>query len=1052
MSDVFSIYGKIGADSADFDKAIGNATDSLSKWGIDLGVMYDKGSSFFKSFGVDIDKFAGQLGTTGPALAGLVGGAAVGVTAITKIIGVTQDLAKEWAGDEVAALRFNAAIESSGVMSVGASERLTELSESMATMTGMAISATQETIAMLVATGRNETEINKMTTAAEGLSVATGTTLDAALTQINMTFSGSIGRLGKMTPALAELSDEELKNGGAVDLLLKQYGSLADTLKDSTDVSLKNNANAWGELTSSMGKVSEEFIKPIRDMITQVVLGIAANETLTAGIGTLGIALVGGGVAIGTFKLAVMALNTTALFGPLGVIAGLLAVTAALVAFNEKGKKIAEETASLWEIDPLAKIEESTKKLAQAQQMVNLAYKQANELSGNEKKYALARADEAARKYLVMKADLEYQKKYAEGTKLIAKFDKENADADAKAAKEKADAEAANIKQIDGRKAAEKIYRDTVLLTEQSVKAKYKTEKEGAADNQKAVEKYIDALIGLGYTFDDTSSIGGKALNDLVLKLNDSKDGANRVSVAFAGVGDTLNLGVLPAFADFGIVLTSIDPEPVVQMSNKIISMEEAMRLVPAAMVEMKPTSDLKDAWDEFTADMKTKGESWTGTFLAIGNVITSSIGAGLIKVGESLVTGAGWNEFGTIALKALASVLEALGAQLAAMAVWKMFVEKDVAGGLMLAAGAAAAFVAAGAASAMAAVSQKASDAVKSVKSLSQALDFSAHSAGDVIKKMAGFPDITAQMIEDEKTLAFFQDSKIKSMNEVHRLTGQDVGDWGVGLGMAKSALNFDLFQIDLLNKKIADAVAYKSKVIQNANDALLISMNAVNAETKASYELFTDADQAGIAFRSILVSLGNAALSFAQSLQNVGTEISSNLIDALSKGLSESDFLQSMKDYILNAVVQAAVYTDEVKLRMGRIGQAIAAGIANGFTSEGGLQSIKDDLSGLYYSVNASSGMAKALVNEVFTGYASGTDYASAGYHMVGEQGPERVYLPQGARVTNAVNTANGLGGSSKNVTLAPVFNSPKAMNQIEQMRALKQYQRDMAFKGVI
>jgi hypothetical protein len=871
---------------------------------------------------------------------------------------------------------------------------------------------------------------------------------------------------------------------------------------------------------------------------------------------------------------------------------------------------------------------------------------------------------------------LEYQKKYAEGTTLIAKAAKEKADADAKAAKEKADAEAANIKQIAGRKAAEKIYRDTVLLTEQSVKVKYKTEKEGAADNQKAVEKYIDALIGLGYTFDDTSSIGGKALNDLVLKLNASKDGANKVSVAFAGVGDTLNIGVLPAFADFGIVLTSIDPEPIVQISNKIISMEEAMRLVPAAMEEMNPTSDLQDAWDEFTADMKTKGESWKGTFTAIGNIITSSIGAGLIKVGESLVTGAGWNEFGTIALKALASVLEALGAQLAAMAVWKIFVEKDVAGGLMLAAGAAAAFVAAGAASAMAAVSKKASDAAKSVNSLSQALDFSANSAGDVIKKMAGFSDITAQRIADEKALAFFQASKIKSMNEIDRLTGQNLNDWGMGLATAKSALNFDLFQIDLLNKKIADAVAYKSKVIQNANDALLISMNAVNAETKASYELFIDADQAGIAFRSILVSLGNAALSFAQSLQNVGTEISSNLIDALSKGLSESDFLQSMKDYILNAVVQAAVYTDEVKLRMGRIGQAIADGIASGFTSEGGLQSIKDDLSGLYYSVNASSGLARALVKEVFTdadqdeanaekkriedianaqrkadeekatasrtlaeykmkwyetslsssqllirqmdeeiakakelgasdetvgeinlyysgkiikatedeakamktvttevketvielsalekmsksfsesftsagsdiasklisglsgglgksdfmktmkeyimniviqtavftdaikskmesigkaiadgisgglnaveligikseleslyaqasatsktatalvdsvftGYASGTDYASAGYHMVGEQGPERVYLPQGARVTNAVNTANGLGGSSKNVTLAPVFNSPRAMNQIDQMRALKQYQRDMAFKGVI
>lgn len=61
----------------------------------------------------------------------------------------------------------------------------------------------------------------------------------------------------------------------------------------------------------------------------------------------------------------------------------------------------------------------------------------------------------------------------------------------------------------------------------------------------------------------------------------------------------------------------------------------------------------------------------------------------------------------------------------------------------------------------------------------------------------------------------------------------------------------------------------------------------------------------------------------------------------------------------------------------------------------------------------------------------------------------------LPKGSNVINNKNTEAllaGAGGSSTNVTLAPVFNSPKAMSQSEQMRALKQYQKSLAFKGVL
>ena len=43
-----------------------------SAWGLDLGKFYDKGSSIFKSFGVDVDKFAGHFGMSGKLMSAIV--------------------------------------------------------------------------------------------------------------------------------------------------------------------------------------------------------------------------------------------------------------------------------------------------------------------------------------------------------------------------------------------------------------------------------------------------------------------------------------------------------------------------------------------------------------------------------------------------------------------------------------------------------------------------------------------------------------------------------------------------------------------------------------------------------------------------------------------------------------------------------------------------------------------------------------------------------------------------------------------------------------------
>jgi len=297
MSDTYEINAKLTADDSGFQAAFSRMDASLNQWGLNLNAMYSKGASFFKGFGVDVDQFASKLGSTGPMLAGWAGAAIIGFTTLKNVISATT---KEWAEDEVAQLRFNAAIKSNSTMMAGAEQRLNALAEKFGMLTGNTNSSMQSMIAMLAATGRTESEITKMMQAAEGLSLATGTDLNTALTQLNQTFSGTTGRLGRTTPELNNLTKEELANGAAVDVLITKYGSLSGVLEHSTTVSINNLNNQWGEMKSALGEMFEQTLRPMREMLTSIITFLLSKKELLVGMINGLIILVGAlGVAIG---------------------------------------------------------------------------------------------------------------------------------------------------------------------------------------------------------------------------------------------------------------------------------------------------------------------------------------------------------------------------------------------------------------------------------------------------------------------------------------------------------------------------------------------------------------------------------------------------------------------------------------------------------------------------------------------------------------------------------------------------------------------------------
>ncbi|HQM02111.1 MAG TPA: hypothetical protein PLH98_16410, partial [Ruminococcus flavefaciens] len=357
---------KITGDSSSLQSALRDATESMEKLGINTS-----------------------------ALSGLLGVA--GLTAIFKMASdAAAKMVDAFRGDEVALLKYNAALEASNSITAKGKSTLDEFIPKFASLSGIAEADTQSMIAMLAAYGRTDEQIKTMMETALGMSNVLGTDVNTALTQLNMTFSGTIGRLGQQIPALKDLTAEQLKNGEGVKLLSDKYSGFSDVLKDSTDVSIKNYENAYSDMMSVMGESIAKTIQPVRDALTDAFRWIADDQTGVRAKATLGI------IEIGLVAI-VSAINPIA-----GAISGAIIIVTNLV--NQF--KAAQEGASAAAAQSAAAWAESNKGQSDDLDAMRLkAIQVANDRAAAEKKAA----DDT------VKASADAEKKIIEGRKAASK-------------------------------------------------------------------------------------------------------------------------------------------------------------------------------------------------------------------------------------------------------------------------------------------------------------------------------------------------------------------------------------------------------------------------------------------------------------------------------------------------------------------------------------------------------------------------------------------------------------------------------------------------------
>ena len=217
--------------------------------------------------GISFGKLAGAIGIA-------TGAYELASKAIEKTVEFLKDGVKAAMEEESANRRLLLSLNNNNA----AYERMIRFKDNLFKSTLFSKQDINSAVSMGIELGRTEEQTKKMIQTAMGLSRVTGQDLNSVMMQLNATFEGTLGRLGRYEGALKGLTKSQLEEGDAVDLLNKKFGKLATEGMDTTEgkvVKAKKNLEELGKTIGNiiipiLGNLSEAFSAALGDKDAQI--------------------------------------------------------------------------------------------------------------------------------------------------------------------------------------------------------------------------------------------------------------------------------------------------------------------------------------------------------------------------------------------------------------------------------------------------------------------------------------------------------------------------------------------------------------------------------------------------------------------------------------------------------------------------------------------------------------------------------------------------------------------------------------------------------------
>ena len=249
-----------------------NANITANTKGYEAGI--NKVQKTTKNFSASLSKVIQGLGKNG--LVGAMGSIGLASAGLTATLGAVVKIAKQvsqaigectdaYKKQLIAERQLETAINNNPLVTGSAKKRLTEFANEMQKVSNYGDEELIPMMANLVSLGRTEEETMKIMAVAMDMSASGSMSLDTAITQLNATLNGNIGRLGQQNAELKGLTDEELKSGKAIEILGEKFKGLSQATLDTS----KQLKNIKGDFKEAIG----EFTLPSSDMWNKFWIG-----------------------------------------------------------------------------------------------------------------------------------------------------------------------------------------------------------------------------------------------------------------------------------------------------------------------------------------------------------------------------------------------------------------------------------------------------------------------------------------------------------------------------------------------------------------------------------------------------------------------------------------------------------------------------------------------------------------------------------------------------------------------------------------------------------
>lgn len=243
-------------DESGLDKGLKSVKGKVNNLGKDTKGLNALKTAFNETGGAAAG-FTSKL--SGVASSGGVAAAAItaAVMAAKKYIEILKEANEAYKVQEKAEKALSKAAENNPYLNGEGVERLKNFAGEIQKVSNYGDEATIDIMAQLAATGRSEAEIMKIMAAAADYAAAKHIDLKTAAETLNSTYSGMAGTMGRQIAEIKDLTDEQLKNGDAIDLIAKKYkGFAADAVDSGTQAK-----NAFGDFMESVGKMANPMFE-----------------------------------------------------------------------------------------------------------------------------------------------------------------------------------------------------------------------------------------------------------------------------------------------------------------------------------------------------------------------------------------------------------------------------------------------------------------------------------------------------------------------------------------------------------------------------------------------------------------------------------------------------------------------------------------------------------------------------------------------------------------------------------------------------------------------